>query len=225
MTDIELSVDFTPDPDALLARLGLEADSDEAEDFLELLGRLQPLGRPKAAVMRAPVEAADAATGRVVIGGVEFTSALLATHLKDAEEVWPHVATCGRELYDAVEAIPDPFEKYWGDEIMQAALSQARAAMLQRLEKDYQIGKIASMGPGSLREWPISQQVPLFQLLEEGVAFTGTTLTKTMLMIPNKSISGILFKSEKGWESCVLCPREKCPNRRAKYDPEFSFKH
>lgn len=225
MSVLELAMDFTPAPDELLRRLGLEADSDEAEDFLALLERLQPLAKPKAAIMRASVEVADAATGRVVIGGVEFASALLATNLKDADEAWPYLATCGRELYDAVEAIADPFEKYWGDEIMQAALSQARAAMLQRLEKDYKIGKIASMGPGSLKEWPISQQEPLFRLLARGVAFTGIALTKTMLMIPNKSVSGILFQSEKGWESCVLCPREKCPNRRAPYNPEFAIEH
>ncbi|MCD8140337.1 MAG: hypothetical protein LUE17_11265 [Planctomycetaceae bacterium] len=220
-----LAIDFVPDRQDLLRRLSLDETSEEAEDFFALLDRLTPVGKPKAAVLHATVDVADPETGRVVVGGVEFSSTLLAGHLKDQTEAWPHLATCGRELYDAVQAIPDPFERYWGEEILEAALAQARAAMLQHLEKEHHVGKIASMGPGSLIEWPISQQEPLFRLMAEGVAFTGIELTKTMLMLPNKSISGILFKSEKDWESCVLCPRQKCPNRRAEYDPDFAMAH
>ncbi len=225
MTYTKLAIDFVPDKAALLDRLSLDEASEEAEDFLELLDRLAPLGKPKAAVLHATVDAADPESGRVVVNGVEFQSALLAGHLKDQSEAWPHLVTCGRELYDAVQAIPDPFERYWGEEILEAALAQARTALLQHLEKEHKIGKVATMGPGSLIEWPISQQEPLFRLLAEGVEFTGIELTGTMLMLPNKSVSGILFKSEKGWESCVLCPRQKCPNRRAEYDPDFSMAH
>ncbi|MCD8350338.1 MAG: hypothetical protein LUC93_06985 [Planctomycetaceae bacterium] len=225
MSYTKLAIDFVPDRIALLSRLSLDEPSEEAEDFFALLDRLIPLGKPKAAVLHATVETADPETGRVVLNGVEFSSTLLAGHLKDQTEAWAHLATCGQELYDAVQAIPDPFERYWGDEILETALAQARAAMLQHLEKEHHIGKIGSMGPGSLIEWPISQQEPLFRLLAEGVEFTGIELTKTMLMLPNKSVSGIIFKSEKGWESCVLCPRQKCPNRRAKYDPDFAMAH
>lgn len=214
-----VEVEFAPDVDDLLPRLGLEADSEEAEDFISLLERMRPLARPRAAFLDSAVRA-DAETGEVEVGGVAFRSRVLAGNLAGKEVAWPHLVTCGRELYDFTMAIPDPFERYWGDEIMQAALAQARTGMLQRLEREFHPGKMASMGPGSLRDWPIQEQAPLFRLMGEGVAFTGVELTPTMLMIPNKSVSGILFPSEKGWESCMMCPREKCPNRRAKFDAE-----
>jgi Vitamin B12 dependent methionine synthase, activation domain. len=209
--------EFNPDIDDLLPRLGLDADSEEAEDFIVLLEKMRPLAKPKAAFMDVPARA-DPESGEVEVGGVSFRSRVLAGNLAGKDTVWPHLATCGRELYDFTMAVPDPFERYWCDEIMASALAQARVGMMQRLEKEFHPGKVASMGPGSLTDWPIHQQGPLFRLLDECAAFTGVELTPTMLMIPNKSVSGILFPSEKGWESCMMCPREKCPNRRAKYD-------
>jgi hypothetical protein len=37
-------------------------------------------------------------------------------------------------------------------------------------------------------------------------------------MVPRKSISGILFPSEEGFQSCQLCERASCPGRRAPFD-------
>lgn len=213
-----VEVEFNPNEDALLSRVGLERESDEAEDFLALVEQMRPLARPKTAYAAVQPEA-DAKSGRVVLNGVEFQSRVLAGHLADEKVVWPHVATCGREMYMFAQGIPDPFERYWCDEIMQAALSEANAELLRRVEKEYNPGKLGKMGPGSLGEWPIEQQAPLFSLLREGVAFCGVELTPTMLMLPQKSVSGILFPSENGWESCRLCTREKCPNRKAEYNP------
>jgi len=39
-------------------------------------------------------------------------------------------------------------------------------------------------------------------------------------MVPVKTVSGLLFPSEAGFESCELCSREKCMGRRAAYDPK-----
>ncbi len=219
MDAILLETGFSPDEDELLRRVGLERDSDEAEDFLGLVGKMLPLAKPKAALAAVPVEMNED-SGMVALGGVTFHSQLLAEKLAGAKTVWPHMATCGRELYDFARSVPDPFERYWCDEIMQAALNAARAEMMRRLEREFAPGKVAALGPGSLKQWPIEEQAPLFALMREGAAFCGIELTPTMLMLPNKSVSGILFPSEDGWESCSLCPREKCPNRRAPYNAD-----
>lgn len=210
---------FAPDSEALLSRMSLEADSEEAADFLALLDKMKKVTRPKAAYGQAEVEANDG-VGAVRIGGVAFSGSVLAANLRDAKAVWPHIATCGREAYDFAQAIPDPFERYWCDEIMETALAQVRVALLRAIEREDSPGKVAVMGPGSLKEWPIEQQEPLFRLLGDAPGRCGLELTDTMLMVPNKSISGILFQNENGWESCVMCPREKCPNRRAEYNPD-----
>ncbi len=212
---------YTPDPDYLLPRLGLEPGSDEADDFLAILDKTAPLIQPKAYYLRVDAEV-DPESGRVVVEDTVFQSRILAKNLSGKEWIYPHLATCGRAVYDYAVAMPDPFERFWVEEIMHNALNQARSAMLRDLEKNYGLGKTGAMGPGSLPEWPIQQQTPLFKLLGEGAAFCGVDLTPTLLMLPNKSLSGIIFPDENGFESCVLCPRKNCQGRRAEYNPDLA---
>lgn len=207
---------FNPDASALLSRLGLDSDSDEAEDFLSLLDRLAPFARPKGVLTEAKVERCPD-PDRILVGGVEFTSRLLADNLGDEDVAWPYIATCGREIYDSVSAIADPFERYWGEEVMQAALSEAMDALERYLAASVFPGKTAVMSPGSLPEWPIGQQTPLFRLLGDGALRCGVELTASLLMIPNKSVSGIRFHNEHEYVNCRLCPRERCPNRKAEF--------
>jgi len=75
------------------------------------------------------------------------------------------------------------------------------------------------MSPGSLADWPMEQQRQLFALLGDVRGRIGVELTESCLMIPIKSISGLLFPTEIRFESCQLCPREGCPGRRAEHDP------
>jgi hypothetical protein len=74
------------------------------------------------------------------------------------------------------------------------------------------------MSPCSLEDWPITEQAKLFSLFGDTEKAIGVRLTERMLMLPRKSISGILFPSEEEFKACRLCPREKCPSRRAVYD-------
>jgi hypothetical protein len=46
-----------------------------------------------------------------------------------------------------------------------------------------------------------------------------------MLMIPRKSISGICFPTEVTFLSCQLCPRKRCPSRKAAYDEKIKKKY
>ena len=79
-------------------------------------------------------------------------------------------------------------------------------------------GKTATMAPGSLSNWPLPQQRPLFDVLGDVQGIIGVELSDSFLMTPNKSVSGVRFPTEEGFASCQLCPREGCPNRRAPYD-------
>ncbi len=216
-----ISIEFTPQLDLMLSKLKLDPDSDEAEDFAALVEQLRPLAKPKAALLPVRVDSVRE-NGAVRLGGVDFTSTILAKNLKEVEIAWGYLATCGRELYDYVQAMPDPFERFWGEEVMQQALTDVRAAQLDYLGKNLYSGKTAAMGPGSLPDWPISQQEPLFNLLSEAVDYCGVTLTDTMLILPNKSVSGVFFPNEEGYVNCRLCPKERCPNRRAAYDPALA---
>ena len=93
------------------------------------------------------------------------------------------------------------------------------------ISRKYALGKTSHMNPGSLEDWPITEQKPLFSLFGNVEELIGVTLMESHLMRPLKSTSGIYFAAEVTFESCQLCPREKCSGRRAPYEPELLHKY
>jgi hypothetical protein len=77
------------------------------------------------------------------------------------------------------------------------------------------------MNPGSadVEVWPIEQQAVLFRLLGDVETEIGVVLSDHMLMMPNKSVSGVFFPSHSGWVSCEACTRQGCVGRRAPFNP------
>jgi len=66
-------------------------------------------------------------------------------------------------------------------------------------------------------DWAISQQKEIFQALNDDTA--GIRLTKSLLMIPRKSISGIIGIGPAGsnieeYNPCYTCRQKDCPGRR-----------
>ena len=109
-------------------------------------------------------------------------------------------------------------QKYWADAIKEMALRSAVQYLHDHLIEHYRLVRLSRMNPGSLPDWPLPEQRPLFDLLGNGPRLIGIHLTDAFLMMPIKSVSGIWFPSEESFESCRLCPREQCPGRRAAYD-------
>jgi hypothetical protein len=107
--------------------------------------------------------------------------------------------------------------------IKEMALRQAAMALESRLLAEFKLDKKASMNPGSgdRKLWPLEEQEALFRLLGDVKGSIGVTLTDTWLMIPNKSVSGFYFKTDKAYHNCQLCQRENCPNRRSPFDPDM----
>jgi len=154
----------------------------------------------------------------VAIGSVRFVGKALAA-LKDIHRVIGYVATCGDELetYDLGEL--DMLAPYWLDELKTQALTSARKKLREFCREQYGITKPLSLNPGSgnVDIWPIEQMGGLFELLG-GTQGIGVKLTESALMIPNKTIAGLLFASSlTDYESCAYCEREQCPNRRVPF--------
>ena len=80
-------------------------------------------------------------------------------------------------------------------------------------------------GSGAADVWPIAQQKELFSIFGNVEDLIGVKLTDRYLMIPIKSVSGILFETETTFVTCQLCPREACIRRRAPYDPQLVEKY
>lgn len=211
-------IPFELDVDILLSQLRIEKESQDEADVLQLVDTVAPSIRPKALYKVAYID--DKGLDTVVIEGVTFSSRILRLNLESAEKVFPYVATCGREL-DEVDLPNDDFMMpFYLDTIKGMALDASIDYLCNYLKSKYRLGQTSSMNPGSATEevWPIEQQKELFSLFGDVERLIGVNLTDSYLMIPNKSVSGIYFPTEKSFSSCQVCPRNGCRGRRAPYD-------
>lgn len=213
---------YTPDRNALLETLRIRPGSSRAEEFEHFLVQAQDIARPKVIYQIGFID--EKGTDYVVIEGVRFNSRILRVNLDEVHRVFPYIVTCGRELEDWQESIEDLLHRFWVDAIKEQALFAAYNYFDQHLNDTFQPGPTSAMNPGSLADWPLTEQRPLFKLLGDVEASVGVRLTESCLMLPNKTVSGILFPTEASFASCQLCPREICPNRRAPYDAELYAK-
>lgn len=212
-------IPFVLDELALQRRLHVTADSSDAAELAQLCAQAREVARPKALYRLAYVDAKD--DSGVVVDGVRLDSRVLRVNLDTAHRVWVYTATCGTELGEWAEQLDDVLLQFWSEAIKEAALGAAIRALNADIDNRFTPGKTSAMAPGSLVDWPLSQQRPLFEILGDAQASIGVRLTDSCLMMPNKSVSGVRFSTEVSFESCQLCPRPDCPNRRARYDAEL----
>ena len=158
----------------------------------------------------------------VDIDGVRFTSRVLRKNLHEVERVFPYVITIGDKLKEKGSQSGDLIKEYYFDVIGNIALSATRQFLKKQLQSRYALDGMSFMSPGSLTDWPIEEQKPLFSLFGEEANPVGVKLTEHLLMLPAKSLSGIYFPTEVSFFSCQLCPREKCPGRKSAYDNKLA---
>ncbi len=182
----------------ILLRLGYRRPSQVPEKTSRLLdeviARARGLLEPRAIYDVVDVEATD--DGPIVIGGVLRTTSL---------SVRERLAGCRRALVFA--ATVGPALERWGHELLEAgemtrslladayASSAAIALGLEietiatRLLAEEGLAATRRYAPG-YGDWSLSDQAPLYALLE--ASRIGLTLTEEFLMIPAKSISGVI---------------------------------
>jgi hypothetical protein len=158
--------------------------------------------------------------GTIEVTGVTFTSPVLSKNLEQANKVFPYIITVGPELERAAGAQGDLLKQYYLEEMANIALEQAAEWLSSQIEERHGLPPLSNMSPGSLEDWPITEQAKLFSLFGDTERLVGVRLTDSMLMIPRKSISGILFPSEEGFVACQLCDRANCPGRKVGVGPQ-----
>ena len=204
--------------DRILASLHLPQDTDP-EDLAQARAQIQTaaaLADPKALLCTAQVQ--EHGNDYVVLNGVRIDCALMAKNLRGVYRVFPYVCTCGRELEDWSRTLSDPLLAYWADAVKLYSVSSVQRQLFQYVrEHEMPAGHLSHMNPGSLPQWPLSQQRVLFSLLGDVTGTIGVELTESCLMIPAKSTSGILFDSDTKYNNCRFCPMENCPGRSAPF--------
>ncbi|MFH2041564.1 MAG: vitamin B12 dependent-methionine synthase activation domain-containing protein [Acidobacteriota bacterium] len=157
----------------------------------------------------------------IQVGRILFNSRVLARNVRDAERVFPFILTIGDRLEKKAAEEDDLLCQYVLEGIGDLALHAVDRYVKETVCRMHGITRLSSMSPGSLSDWPIEEQKPLFSLLKQGSGVIGVRLTDNLLMLPRKSLSGIYFSTKREFFSCRLCPRENCPGRLAPYDDEL----
>jgi hypothetical protein len=210
-------VPFRIDFEKLREQLRVKEGTELAATLEAMVRAAEKVGKPKACYRVAYVESKG--DNFLMIEGIQFTSRVMRVNLDKVFRTFPYVVTCGLELEEWSKSVSGIVEQFWAEEIKVWAVRVARSYLQEYMMDRYQPGQLSRMGPGSLPDWPLSEQRPLFALLGNGPAAIGVQLMESFLMIPVKSVSGIWFPTEDKYENCQLCDREKCPGRRAPFEP------
>ena len=209
-------IPFSVDVPRLLTMVHMTEDSDDAPTLHSLCDEAGALARPKVIYRVSFID--SKADDHVVVEGAKLSSRVMRVNLDTAQRVFAYVATAGAELERWANTKEDILEQYWAEAIMLQAVGAANAFLAAHLQEQHRPGPLSRMNPGSLQDWPLREQRPLFGLLGDVEGRIGVRLTDSCLMVPRKSTSGIQFPTQETFESCQLCGREVCPNRRAPYD-------
>jgi hypothetical protein len=213
-TSDAIPVRFEPGEVAL--RLRLDPAREGFDGFEGLVAVAQALIMPRAAYEIAYIGEKGQRT--VEIAGVTFESPILRKNVEKAHKVFPYILTVGPEL-EREAARGDLLKGYYLEEIANMAIEKTAGWLADSIATRYGLLPLSNMSPGSLEDWPITEQTKLFSIFGDTERLVGVRLTDSLLMVPRKSISGILFPSDEGFVACRLCERERCPGRKAAYGP------
>ncbi len=153
-------------------------------------------------------------------GTVFRTGPQIAALMSDSESVVVFVATVGRSMDAWIKGYferGDPMRGYVADTIGSEAVEGAANWLEERImdraieSSHYTTSRFS---PGFC-DWDVDEQHRLFSLLPEG--FCGIQLTDSALMLPVKSVSGVLgigTDCERVVTACSVCTLETCFRRR-----------
>jgi len=210
------NIPFAIHAEQLYAFLKIEPGSKFADRLDRLVEAAGDIAKPKALYKLSSVEHGD--DNSVFIDGLKLKSRVVKINLRNRGRVFPFVATCGIEIEKWSNALDGQTHRFWADAISMLALGSAINALKDNIQKRFKPGPTSTMNPGSLEDWPLSEQYHIFSLLGDTYKTTGVQLTDNLIMRPLKSVSGLEFASGEKFYNCQLCSKNKCPMRRAPYD-------
>ena len=214
-------IPFTLDEPALFGRQHMDPEDEYGAEMAGLARRVAAAARPRAVYSEAFIDERGADT--VTLAGVTFTSRVLRSNLENVHRVFPYIATCGPEMDLVPVDAGDFLADFCRDVVKEMALRAATQHLTERLREVHGLGKLAAMHPGSgdVDVWPLQQQREMFSIFGDVEAHIGVRLSKTFLMHPNKSVSGVFYPTEVDFQTCQLCHRVDCPNRCAEFNEEL----
>lgn len=213
-------MDFEMDASQIQKRLGLSEESGEWPEVQGLMSEIERIFEPQLAYRACYIQ--DKGEETVSIEDITFSSKVLRRNLEDVQRVFPFVVTLGPRVDELLQGEDDFLRQYYLDVIANVALQDVIKSACASLQDEHHIEQLSYMNPGSLQDWPLEQQRPLFRLLGDVEETIGVRLASSLLMYPSKTESGMFFPTEVTFFNCQLCPNENCPSRKAAFDEEMA---
>ena len=217
--------------DRALVESDLGYREGEAPDMIrELIDEILPLVPAHIALQCGygilPAGSITLAVDSVSFNGLQFaTGPIITSQLKRSTSLALFVSTAGPRLEKwsgELMAEGDMMRGYIVDAIASEYVEQASVWLERQIGghvKSYGWKMTNRYSPGYC-DWPVSEQHKLFSLLPE--RFCGITLTESALMIPIKSLSGIIGLGpdvKRGAFQCNICDLKDCFRRREEPEP------
>ena len=144
---------------------------------------------------------------------------ILSKELQHTEKIAVFVCTAGdqiEKLYRRYLKQGDSLSAFFADLLGTIAVEKTLELLYQKLEQTFlSLGMHTgqAFSPGDCG-WPLAEQATLFSLLPENCC--GIGLNQSMLMLPQKSLSGIIplgKNLKRGKHQCSVCSSYNCPYR------------
>lgn len=191
---------------------------DKIENFEAIIEEGYGLLDPKA--MYTVAEITEVKGDQLILrDGHVFESNLLAEKFKCNSEIAVYIVTIGSTLERHVTELgpKDLSRSFIIDCIGTYALNQIHGI----ISKDFRPrggDRISKFSPGATAYWDLRQQKVLFDILgaENVEKITGVRLNEYYIMIPKKTVSGVMGDTEEQFHECQICKR-RCEYRRAPF--------
>ncbi|MFA5470335.1 MAG: hypothetical protein WC230_06495 [Bacteroidales bacterium] len=161
-------------------------------------------------------------TGHILkLEGRDFhVGKILSKELHQTGKTAVFVCTAGEqigELYRSYLKLGDSLSAFFADLLGTIAVEKTLELLYQKLEQTFlSLGMHTgqAFSPGDCG-WPLAEQAALFSLMPGNCC--GIRLNQSMLMLPQKSLSGIIplgKNLKRGKHQCSVCSSHNCPYRK-----------
>jgi hypothetical protein len=204
----------------ILKSLGVpldKADDHLLEMIMELIALSKTICTPKTSCSVFPNPSLNKLTGKMTLNGKSFLlHKMVASALKNCTEIAIFIGTCGSEMEKQSKQLTAQgntleglIMDIIGSEIAEGVADYTHDRITQELLSSG-IKTTNRYSPGYCN-WPVSDQHHLFSLM--GNNTSGVSLNASSLMIPIKSVSGIIGLGrnvENRGYACALCEADHC---------------
>ena len=214
-----LNLPFNPTKEEIIATSGIgTACPSIHERIASLVNQGIEIARPVVFYKKAAIHRDE--EGAIHIDSVPLEGTLPGQQLDESSEAAIFIASCGQELYNWQESLKDYFDVSVAGIVAERALQSAMKALFETMKAQCRKKYLAIMTPGSVPEWPLSEQEKIFQLLGDVAQEKGICLDASSTMVSTKTVSGILFSGDEKLETCSLCSFKDCSLRHSGFYSE-----